>query len=314
MLTERMMEDAIAANPQKYLGEEGLELLARQYRIGSYIFDLLFRDRHGAKLIVEIQRGTLDRNHTYKIIDYYDEYKERHPEEFVELMVVANKIPPERQRRLTSYGIEFREIPESAFLDETEGQRPCAFGPAAGEVQKDAAMADHSDSPRTPSTPDSTSEPAPGAKSQEQAMHERFWQLFLDEMRSRPSDLFHGRVPSRRRCLHGQICRNVYLSVPTTAHEAWTEVCIQRSEEESAAIFEALREQKSTIEGRFGEGLAWDPVPGRNRCKIMTRRLKLGYADTDRWKNELIPQLVDLVLRFWEAIGTEYKEVLRRFP
>ena len=78
VLTERKMEDAIAANPQQYLGEEGLELLARQHRIGGYIFDLLFRDRHGAKLIVEIQRGTLDRNHTYKILDYHDEYKERH--------------------------------------------------------------------------------------------------------------------------------------------------------------------------------------------------------------------------------------------
>lgn len=46
----------------------------------------------------------------------------------------------------------------------------------------------------------------------------------------------------------------------------------------------------------------------------MTRHLKLGYADRDRWKNELIPQLADLVLRFWQAIGVEYKEVLRRFP
>ncbi len=46
----------------------------------------------------------------------------------------------------------------------------------------------------------------------------------------------------------------------------------------------------------------------------MTPRLELGYADKDRWSNELIPHLADLVLRFWKAIGTEYKEVLRRFP
>ncbi len=92
MLTEREMEDAVAADPQKYLREEGLELVARQYHIGSYIFDLLFRDRHGAKLIVELQRGTLDRNHTYKILDYDDEYKEQHPDEFVELMCLGQ--PP----------------------------------------------------------------------------------------------------------------------------------------------------------------------------------------------------------------------------
>jgi hypothetical protein len=103
VLSEREMEDAVAADPEKYLGEEGLELVARQHHIGGYIFDLLFRDRHGAMLIVELQRGTLDRNHTYKILDYYDEYKERHPDKFVDLMVVANKITRERQRRLTSH-------------------------------------------------------------------------------------------------------------------------------------------------------------------------------------------------------------------
>jgi len=70
MLTEKDMEDAIARDPKRYLGEDGLELIERQYRIGGYIFDLLFKDRHGAKLIVEIQRGTLDRAHTYKILGF----------------------------------------------------------------------------------------------------------------------------------------------------------------------------------------------------------------------------------------------------
>jgi RecB family endonuclease NucS len=116
MLKEKAMEDAIAQNPEKYL-EPGLVLKERQYRIGNYIFDLLFQDRHGAKLIVELQKGTLDRNHTYKILDYYDEYKNRNPDHFVELMIIANKIPRERRDRLSSYGIAFKEIPESDFLD-----------------------------------------------------------------------------------------------------------------------------------------------------------------------------------------------------
>ena len=74
MLSEREMEDAIAADPTRYLGEDGLILVARQHHIGNYIFDLLFRDRHGGMLIVEIQRGTLDRNHSYMILEYYDEF------------------------------------------------------------------------------------------------------------------------------------------------------------------------------------------------------------------------------------------------
>ena len=118
MLTEKDMEDAIAANPEKYIEEE-LTLISRQYRIGKYIFDLLFEDRHGSKLIVELQKGTLDRNHTYKILDYFDEYKDKNPEDFVELMVIANKIPRERRDRLSSYGISFKEISESEFPKKT---------------------------------------------------------------------------------------------------------------------------------------------------------------------------------------------------
>ncbi|NVO00519.1 MAG: DUF91 domain-containing protein [Geobacteraceae bacterium] len=123
-LSELDMENAIAAEPEKILRESGLKLVARQYRIGSYIFDLLFEDRHGAKMIVEIQLGTLDRNHTYKILDYYDEYKEKHLGEFIELMVVANTITHERRKRLNALGVSHREIPAEAFLslDSTTGQ------------------------------------------------------------------------------------------------------------------------------------------------------------------------------------------------
>jgi len=75
------MADVIVAHSEELLGEP-LTLLERKLWIGRYELDLLFADRHGAKLIVELQRGTLDRYHLYKVLDYYDEYKDRHPEEF----------------------------------------------------------------------------------------------------------------------------------------------------------------------------------------------------------------------------------------
>ena len=117
-LLEKDMEDLIIKNPQRYLNEPGLELISRQYSIGSYRFDLLFEDRHGGKLIVEIQRGTLDRNHTYKVLDYYDEYKTKNPCDFIELMLVANKITRERRSRLQSHGISYKEISEAIFLED----------------------------------------------------------------------------------------------------------------------------------------------------------------------------------------------------
>lgn len=85
-IDEKTMEDLIVRNPERYLREPGLTLVDRQLKVGPYRFDLIFQDRTGAKLIVEIQKGTLDRDHTYKILDYYDKYKERNPKEFVEVM------------------------------------------------------------------------------------------------------------------------------------------------------------------------------------------------------------------------------------
>lgn len=115
MISEKDMEDQIAADPEHFLGEPDLVLVARQFAIGSYRFDLLFRDRHGGKLIVEIQKGTLDRNHTYKILDYYHELRDREPAEFIDVMIVANQITAERKKRLRDHGIAYREIPESQF-------------------------------------------------------------------------------------------------------------------------------------------------------------------------------------------------------
>jgi len=120
MLSEKDMEAAIASKPEKYLREKGLKLIDRQFYIGNYIFDLLFQDRHGAKVIVEIQKGTLDRNHSYKILDYYDEYKERNPKEFIELIIIANKITRERKKRLSSVGVTCIEIPLEVFVDDKE--------------------------------------------------------------------------------------------------------------------------------------------------------------------------------------------------
>lgn len=119
-LFESQMEDLIARNPDFFLKEEGLKLIDRQFRIGSYIFDLLFEDRHGAKLIVELQRGILDRGHCYKIFDYLDEFKSKNPLDFIDIIIVANEITSERKKMIAAKGIKFLEIPEKDFLEKLD--------------------------------------------------------------------------------------------------------------------------------------------------------------------------------------------------
>jgi hypothetical protein len=137
---EKEMEDAIISDPRKYIDEKGLNLVARQYHVGKYIFDLLFEDRHGGKLLVELQDGTLDRNHTYKILDYYHEYKHAHPDEFIDLMVIANIIPPERKKRLADLGIAFREIPRSEFIIEGKNGRSIKIEDSIPSQKRDLSI------------------------------------------------------------------------------------------------------------------------------------------------------------------------------
>jgi hypothetical protein len=115
MFTEKMMEDAISNDPEKYLGEKGLKLIKRQFSIGECRYDLLFEDRYGGKLIVELQKGTLNREHFLRIMYYQLEYRVKYPDEFTDLWVIANRIPFDKRSKLDSLGIKWMEISESEF-------------------------------------------------------------------------------------------------------------------------------------------------------------------------------------------------------
>src|SRR2546423_12606746 len=118
--SEKDMEDAIAASPEKFVGEQGLKLIHQQLRIENFILDLVFEDKYGHTLIVEIQKGTLDRAHTHKIREYFHRYKTLYPRLIVDLMVIANLIPAERKEMLSDLGIEYREIHSKNFLKEED--------------------------------------------------------------------------------------------------------------------------------------------------------------------------------------------------
>ena len=129
------MADVVIAHSADLFGEP-LTLLQRKHWVGRYELDLLFEDRHGAHLIMELQRGALDRYHLYKVLDYYDEYKDRHPEQFVEVLVVANLISPERKERLARRGIEYLEVPEATIV------RLLAAGGVQAASEQSAAAAE----------------------------------------------------------------------------------------------------------------------------------------------------------------------------
>ena len=115
-MIEREMEDLLWEHPKKLLGEQ-LSKFRRQHTSTIGRSDLIFKDRIGRFLVIEVKRGRLPRIAIPQLVDYYGMLKKEFPDETIELMVVANVIPSERRMACERYDIEAREISEKRFRD-----------------------------------------------------------------------------------------------------------------------------------------------------------------------------------------------------
>jgi len=114
-LSEKDMEDQIFNDPERLIGEPGLVQIQRQINLDGYKADILFEDSNGAHLLVELQKGGLDRTHIWKILDYGFRLKKQNGQKQIRLMVIANKISNKQIETLNHLGVEYRELPDSEF-------------------------------------------------------------------------------------------------------------------------------------------------------------------------------------------------------
>jgi len=110
------MEELLWKFPDKLLNEP-LEQFRRQPSSQVGRADLIFKDRLGRFLVVEIKKGILPRGAVNQLVDYYGMLKREFQNESVELMAVANSIPEDRAIACLKFHIEPREISEKRFLD-----------------------------------------------------------------------------------------------------------------------------------------------------------------------------------------------------
>jgi RecB family endonuclease NucS len=91
-MKEKEFENILARYPE--LIETGLILEGRQVAVKRKFIDLLFRDRHGGRLIVELKRGTILRKDIGQVMDYEGELL--FPDDpTVRVMLIGNRVPPE---------------------------------------------------------------------------------------------------------------------------------------------------------------------------------------------------------------------------
>jgi hypothetical protein len=115
-MVEREMQELLWQHPERFLNEP-LKQVAWEASSDVGRADLVFEDRHGRLLIIEVKRGKLPRGAIDQLLDYFGMMKQKFPNRPVELMVVANSIPSERRLTCESRDIECREISEKTFRD-----------------------------------------------------------------------------------------------------------------------------------------------------------------------------------------------------
>src|SRR5579871_2718222 len=108
-MTEREMEDLLWGYPDQFLGEP-LKQFRRQPRTEIGRPDLIFETRVGQLLVVEIKKGTAEREVIGQVYDYFGALKQEFPLRSVELMVIAGDVPKERRIALEHLHIGWREI------------------------------------------------------------------------------------------------------------------------------------------------------------------------------------------------------------
>lgn len=114
-MLEREMEDLIAANPDHFFPRHGFVLQGRQQSFrGVGRFDLLFTDRHGMNVLMELKAVPARYEAIDQIARYRDALLEKGATNIL-MWIVAPSVPPTMREFLSHVGIEFSEITELEF-------------------------------------------------------------------------------------------------------------------------------------------------------------------------------------------------------
>ena len=113
-MTEREMEHLLWNYPERFLGEP-LKQFRRQPSTEVGRPDLIFETSVGQLLVVEIKKAAVQREIIGQLFDYYGALKREFPLRSVEVMVIADCVPPERRIALEHLHIGWREIPLKQF-------------------------------------------------------------------------------------------------------------------------------------------------------------------------------------------------------
>lgn len=103
---------------QRYpeLIEEDLIFSGRQIRISGKLVDLLYIDRFGQKLIIELKKGIIKREHIAQLMDYEGHFLTVDNNPNIRVMLIGNRVPINLRNSLDHHGFEWKEIPVTELV------------------------------------------------------------------------------------------------------------------------------------------------------------------------------------------------------
>ncbi|MEI7481411.1 MAG: endonuclease NucS domain-containing protein [Elusimicrobiota bacterium] len=114
-MLEKDIENLIARYPKEFFPKEEFLLLGQQHAIEGRRIDILFQDKFGRKIIVEVKRGIITREASGQVMDYG--LMKSKSQDICELILCANVIPSERKCFLENAGIECKEVSVGFITD-----------------------------------------------------------------------------------------------------------------------------------------------------------------------------------------------------
>lgn len=143
-------------------------------------------------------------------------------------------------------------------------------------------------------------------------LREGFWRSLLD--RARPKTPLHVNIsPSTTTWISATAgMRGLGLNYVVLQHESRVELYISRGPaEESKAVFDALAEEKESIEKAFGERLGWERLDEKGACRIKKDITLGGYRDQERWPS-IQDAMIDAMIRLDKALAPHIAKLKTR--
>lgn len=288
-MKERDIEDIIVKYPN--ILEEGLILKGRQVNVKGKYIDLLFEDKFGQNLIVELKRGTILRKHIGQIMDYEGHILSS-DDPSVRVMLVGNRVPENLRRSLDHHGFEWKELSFSFISQYLEDHNDDEILSMLAPPEAANTLQIHKKEMRGMNNP---------------LIDKERWSFWNELIKKANNQIpLNFKTPSKPQAVYASAGKTgIKWVFSVKKDEAWVEleIMLPGDKIKSHRIFSELYSSKGEIEKKYHDKIRWEKIDSRKSCRIQTTpREEYGIDDDSKW-DELQEILIAKMIKLFEALN-----------